>query len=115
MLPATHWWLVRVLLDENLPVDFAARIVGHEIVTVRGLSWAGTQNGELMRRAAAVCEIFVTMDQNIPHQQHIPRLPFGVILLAAHSNRLTDLRVHAEALLAAIPLGGPGELQRVGA
>ena len=113
--PAIHWWLVRVLLDENLPVDFAALVVGHEVVTVRGLGWAGTQNGELMRRAAAVCDVFVTMDQNIPHQQHIPRRPFGVILLAAHSNRLIDLRVHVEALLAAVPLARPGELQRVGA
>jgi len=115
MQPATPWWLVRVLLDENLPADFAALVVGHEVVTVRGLGWAGTQNGELMRRSAAVCDVFVTMDKNLPHQQHVPGLPFGVILLAAHSNRLTDLRVHVEALLATIPLARPGELQRVGA
>ena len=115
MRPATRWWLERGLLDENLPVDFAAPVVGHEVGTVRGLGWAGTQNGELMRRTASVCEVFVTMDRNIPHQQHIPGLPFGVILLAAHSNRLTDLRVHAEALRAAVPSARPGERQRVGA
>jgi len=106
---------VRVLLDENLPVDFAALVAGHEVVTVRGLGWAGTQNGELMQRAAAVCDVFVTMDRNIPHQQHIPGLPFGVILLASHSNRLADLRPHVAALLAAIPRAKPGVLQRVGA
>ncbi|MHB8839023.1 MAG: DUF5615 family PIN-like protein [Gemmatimonadaceae bacterium] len=106
---------MRVLLDENLPVDFAALVVGHEVITVRGLGWAGTQNGELMRRAVAVCDVFVTMDRNIPHQQHIPGLPFGVILLVAHSNRLADLRPHVAALLAAIPRAKPGELQRVGA
>ena len=106
---------MRVLLDENLPVDFAALVADYEIVTVRGLGWAGTQNGELMRRAAAVCDVFVTMDRNIPHQQHIPGLPFGVILLVAHSNRLADLRPHVAALLAAIPRAKPGVLQRVGA
>ena len=106
---------MRVLLDENLPVDFAALVADYEIVTVRGLGWAGTQNGELMRRAAAVCDVFVTMDRNIPHQQHIPGLPIGVILLVAHSNRLADLRPHVAALLAAIPRAKPGVLQRVGA
>ena len=106
---------MRVLLDENLPVDFAALVTGYEVVTVRGLGWAGTQNGELMRRAAAVCDVFVTMDRNLPHQQHIPELPFGVILLVAHSNRLADLRPHVAALLAAVPRAKPGVLQRVGA
>lgn len=106
---------MRVLLDENLPLDLAALVVGYEVVTVRGLGWAGTQNGELMRRAATVCDAFVTMDRNIPHQQHIAGLPFGVILVVAHSNRLADLRGHVAALLAAIALAKPGVLQRVGA
>ena len=106
---------MRVLLDENLPLDCAALVVGHEVVTVRGLGWAGTQNGELMRRAAAVCDVFVTMDRNIPHQQHIPGLPFGVILVTAHSNRLADVRDHVGAVLAAIAIAKPGVLQRVGA
>lgn len=106
---------MRVLLDENLPVDFAALIAGHEVVTVRGLGWAGIQNGELMRRAATVCDVLVTMDRNIPHQQHIPGLPFAVILVTAHSNRLADLRNHVDAVLAAIRAAKPGVLQRVGA
>lgn len=41
-----------VLLDENLPLDLAAEIRGHEVNTVRGLGWTGTENGELMRLAA---------------------------------------------------------------
>ena len=106
---------MRVLLDENLPVDFAAHVTGYEVVTVRGLGWAGTQNGELMRRAAAVCDVFVTMDRNLPHQQHLPGLTFGVIVLVAHSNRLADLRPHIDALLVAIPRATPGVLQLVGA
>lgn len=109
----TRWWPVRVLLDENLPVDFAALLPGHEVVTVRGLGWAGTQNGELMQRAATVCDVFVTMDRNRPHQQHLPALPFGVILVTAHSNHLRDVRVHVGAVLAAIARAKPGVLQRV--
>ena len=58
---------MRVLLDENLPVDFAALVAGCEVVTVRGLGWAGSQNGELMERATAICDVVVTMDRNFPH------------------------------------------------
>jgi len=105
---------VRVLLDENLPLDLAAEIRGHEVNTVRGLGWTGIENGELMRLAATACDVFVTMDQNLPHQQHLPRLPFGVILLRAPSNRLLHLRPLVAALLRAIDMIKSGELQRVG-
>jgi hypothetical protein len=73
---------VRVLLDENLPLEFAAEILGHEVATVRARGWAGLTNGVLLERAASSCEVFVTMDRNIRHQQHIKALPFGVVLMA---------------------------------
>jgi len=105
---------VRVLLDENLPLEFAAEIVPFSVATVRGLGWSGAQNGELMRRAAPVCDVFVTMDKNLPHQQNIPALPFGVIIVNAHSNRLVDLRPLVPELLTAIPTATPGTWVRVG-
>jgi predicted nuclease of predicted toxin-antitoxin system len=105
---------VRVLLDENLPLDFAAEIRGHEVHSVRGHGWTGIENGELMRLAASACDVFVTMDQNLPHQQHVSRLPFGVILLRAPSNRLLHLRPLVGPLLRAIDTIKSGELQRVG-
>ncbi len=105
---------MRVLLDENLPLDFAAEILGHEVITVRAAGWAGLQNGALMKRAATACDVFVTMDKNIPFQQNIPALPFAVILLLAHSNQLTDLRPRIPELLLAIKAAQPGVLQRVG-
>ena len=105
---------MRVLLDENLPLEFAAELAGHEVTSVRGLGGAGRQNGALMKRAATACDVFVTMDRNIPHQQDIPALPFGVIVLAAYSNRLADLRPKVAELSRAIPAARPGVLQRDG-
>ena len=67
-----------------------------------------------MQRAAAICDLFVTMDRNIPHQQNILALSFGVILLSAHSNRLIHLRPIVADLLRAIAVARPGELQRIG-
>jgi hypothetical protein len=105
---------VRVLLDENLPLEFAAEIQGYDVATVRGLGWAGLQNGVLMERAAAKYDVFVTMDKNIPHQQNIAALSFGVILLTAHSNRLADLRPCVPELLRAVAAARPEVLRRVG-
>ena len=41
---------MRVLLDEQLPVDLAAELSGHTVDTVAGRGWAGIKNGELLRR-----------------------------------------------------------------
>jgi hypothetical protein len=53
---------VRVLLDENLPHDLIAELIGHDVVTVQGLGWAGVKNGDLLRRAAGQIDAFVTIE-----------------------------------------------------
>ena len=62
---------------------------------------SGLQNGELMQRAAKRCDVFVTMDANLPHQQNMGLLPFAVIIVKAYSNRLLRLRPLVGELLAA--------------
>ncbi len=106
---------MRILLDENIPVDFAGELRGHEISTVVHLGWSGVLNGELMRRARECCDVFVTLDRNIEFQQNIPVLPFGVIVVRAASNRMVHLRPLAAAILLAVAAAKPGQLQKVGA
>jgi predicted nuclease of predicted toxin-antitoxin system len=74
---------MRILLDENFPADFATLLVGHDASNVHSHGWAAIKNGELLRRAHGVCEVFVTLDRNLEFQQNIKILPFGGILLAA--------------------------------
>ncbi len=106
---------MRILLDENIPIDFAAELPGHDVSTVVELGWSGVLNGELMRRARECCDVFVTLDRNIEFQQNIPVLPFGVIVIHAVSNRMVHLRPLASALLLAVSAAKPGQLQKVGA
>ena len=49
---------MRILLDENIPIDFAAELRGHDVSTVVALGWSGVLNGELMRRAHECCDVF---------------------------------------------------------
>jgi predicted nuclease of predicted toxin-antitoxin system len=101
---------VRVLLDENLPHDLAALLEGHEADTVAGRGWSGTKNGELLRLASVGYEAFLTMDRRLPDQQRIQDLPFAVVLIAARSNRMADLRPLVPELLNVLESVVPGTL-----
>jgi hypothetical protein len=106
---------VHILLDENIPVDLAADFVGHDVDTVVGVGWAGFANGELLSRASGKYDAFVTMDRSIEHEQNVSKLPFGVVVLRAPSNRLVHLRPRVPAILDAVKALAPGQLRHVGA
>jgi hypothetical protein len=74
---------MRVLLDEQPPVDLAAELIGHAVDTIVGLRWQGVTNGELLRRAAGRYDAFVTMDRGMRHQQNLAAAPFGIVLIRA--------------------------------
>lgn len=52
--------------------------------TVPELGWAGTNNGELLRRAAGAGFVaMVTADRGIEYQQRLDTLPIAVIIMLA--------------------------------
>ena len=106
---------MRILLDENIPVDLAIELVGHDVDTVVSLGWAGMANGKLLGRGSGRYDAFVTMDRNIAYQQNVSALPFGILVLRAPSNRLIHLRPLVPAILDALAVLGPGQLREVGA
>jgi len=106
---------VRVLLDENVPVDLAPELTGHEVETVSGLGWSGVKNSELLLRASGQFDVLVTMDQNLPFQQNLTNTALGVVLVWAPSNRLIHVRPLVHGILAAMVDIQPGEMRRVGA
>lgn len=108
---------MRILLDENFPVDFAKLLVGYGVATthVYNLGWSGIKNGELLRRAYDVCEVFVTLDRNLEFQQNIKVLPFGIVVVRARSNRIVDLTPHIASILGAANRVAPGQVEKVGA
>jgi hypothetical protein len=101
---------MRLLLDENFPVDFALHLVGHEVATINGLGWSGVKNGELLRRAHSVCDVFLTLDRNLEFQQNIKALTFAVIVVRARSNRIADLVPLVESILLAIDKSSQGSV-----
>jgi hypothetical protein len=83
---------MRILLDESLPDELQAELTGHDVRTVGGVGWSGLKNGELLARSAREFDVFLTADQNLQYQQNLNKLPISVVVLAAKSNRILDLR-----------------------
>ena len=106
---------MRVLLDENLPHDLAGALLGQPVLTVHQLGWAGVKNGELLHRPAGQFDAFITIYANLLSQQRLQERPFGVIVLRARSNRMTDLLPLVDPILAALAALHPGVVQHVGA
>ena len=106
---------MRILLDENFPADFAAELKQHDIVTVHSLGWSGIKNGELLRRAHEVCDVFITLDRNLEFQQNTNGLPFGIVVVCSVSNRIADLKPHIQRILEAANRVEPGKLEKAGA
>jgi predicted nuclease of predicted toxin-antitoxin system len=106
---------MRVLLDENVPVDLAGLLGDHDVETVSDLGWIGVKNSELLRRMHGSFRALVTMDRKLPHQQNLAIQPFGVVLLQAPSNRMIHLQPLVPDIVAALDDIAPGELRRVGA
>ena len=83
---------MRILLDESLPIELRSEIPGHDVRHVREIGWSGLKNGELLRRATALFDAFLTADQNLQYQQNLARLPVSVVVLVAQSNRVEQPR-----------------------
>jgi hypothetical protein len=83
---------LRILLDEN--VDRLLKSHFHsdfEVVTVPEQGWAGLSDGDVLRRADKQFDVLVTMDQNLPYQQHLPAYEVAVVVLNAPSNAFPDV------------------------
>ncbi|MBE7211850.1 MAG: DUF5615 family PIN-like protein [Gluconacetobacter diazotrophicus] len=102
---------MRILLDENLNWRLRRDLPGQQVESVPLIGWAGTKNGELLRKAAeAGFDVLVTMDGNLVHQQNIARQRLAVVALRAPTNQPVDtcplMKPHL-AMLAQIKPGTP--------
>lgn len=83
---------MRVIIDECLPKRLTRELPGHDSITVPMAGLAGLQNGDLLRQISGKFDGFLTIDGSLIHQQKTGQLPFGVVVLAAPSNKIEDIR-----------------------
>ena len=83
---------MKILLDESLPVNLADELPGYGVSTVNAEGWTGKKNGELLKLAEERFHVFITADQNMQYQVNLMRHKIKIIVLAAPTNRLEDLK-----------------------
>jgi hypothetical protein len=105
---------LKVLLDECVDVRLAASLATIDVRTVADQGWLGISNGKLLALAAAEFDIFVTVDRNLPFQQHLPKFDIAVILLRAKTNRIDDLALLVPDLISAISRAKKGVVTPIG-
>ena len=104
---------MKILLDECLPLDLRHSFPGHDAHTAQWAGFKSRKNGELLRAAEiAGDEVFLTVDQGIPHQ-----LPAGgrlsIILVRSPTNQIEDLLTFADAILQALATITPGQIMPI--
>ena len=104
---------MRVFIDECIDWRLSRDIAGHDVKTAHQMGWSGIKNGVLLALVSGKFDVFVTVDRNLAFQNVVANLPFAVIVLHAHTNRLEDLLPLIPALMRAIEQSKPGELRRI--
>jgi hypothetical protein len=105
---------LKVLVDESLPVGLATELSGYDVATVRAQRWLGLKNGVLLRAAVdAGFHVLVTADRSLRHQQNLPRIAIGVVLIVGVRNRMRELRPLLPRIHAALAQVRKGELIEV--
>jgi hypothetical protein len=99
------------VVNQRLSRDF----VGHEVRTVAEMGWKSKANGELLALPAKGFEVFLTTDRNLSFQQNVQRFDIAVVVMTAHTNRLSDLQLIVPAVLKVLPFSKKGEVRQIGA
>jgi PIN like domain len=106
---------MRILLDECAPRPLKRELADYEIRTVVEMGWAGKKNGELLRLMSQEgFTILLTTDQNLRYQQNLQQAGVAVIVLAAPSNKLSDLLPLIPEACNVLNTIVPGEVIEVG-
>jgi hypothetical protein len=86
-------------------------LADHTCATVQAQGWAGIKNGELLERAEAHFDLFVTSDQNIRYQQNLSGRAIGILELS--TNDLHRIQSAAALIHGAIDSMRPGDFKRL--
>ena len=86
----------------------------HEVRTAPQLGWGDFDDGPLLNAMVNEFDALVTVDKSLRHQQNLSICPFGVIVLRAKTNRITDLLPLVPELRAVLDEIRPGEVREIG-
>ncbi len=78
---------MKILLDECVPWPMHRLLGSYACSSVQGQGWSGIRNGDLLQRAEAEFDLFITSDQNIRYQQNLAGRRIAILELSTNDLR----------------------------
>ena len=97
---------MKLLFDECMPQPLRRYLADFEVSTAQEMGWGRLKNGELLKRAEGVFDVFVTADQRLKHQQSLKGKRLAILVLS--TNRWAIVKVKTAEIIAAIRALKPG-------
>jgi hypothetical protein len=90
---------LRILLDENIPVQLKAVLQGHVVKSVndKDVGWKNIKNGRLLTDMEGRFDLLVTADKNMYAQQNLSDR--GICILVLPTNRRKDVLALGERIV----------------
>jgi hypothetical protein len=104
---------MRLLLDECVTRYIKRDLSGFDVHTIEQAGCKGLKNGALLRAAAGVYDVLITVDRSIPHQQNLGGASIAILILEAHSNAYQHLKLLMPRAVAALQTITPGDVVRI--
>ena len=104
---------MKIFLDHCVPKRLLRLLSEHEVKTAYQMGWAAKKNGELLKLVENEFEVFLTVDQNLQHQQNLTSSPLRFVVLIAASNQYDSLAPLIPQVKAALTKLGPGAVIEV--
>ncbi len=102
---------MRILLDECVPRPLKRQLTQYQIKTVTEMGWAGTKNGQLLKKMQdEQFTILLTTDRNLRYQQNLEQAGVAIVVMVANSNRLSDLIPLISQVCDALETIAPGQV-----
>ena len=80
---------MRILLDENVPVQLKGVLTGHEVRSVNDpdIGWKGITNGRLLTEMEGRFDLLVTADRNMFAQQNLAGRTISILVVPTNRRR----------------------------
>lgn len=105
---------MKIILDECLPRRLVRDLQPHFVTTVPREGWASIKNGALLKLIIPDFDIFITIDNNLVHQQNMQGVDLCIITIHAVNSRYETLQPMVADILKAINDAKPGTMIHLG-
>ena len=72
---------MKILLDACTPRLLRRFLSNHSVATAQEMGWGGLKNGDLLRKAEGLFEVFISTDQNLKYQQQVLGRKLAILVL----------------------------------